>query len=150
MNPELPAEDAELLLADDDPDDRFLILRALRRSRPEIKVATVRDGVELLAYLRALGQFGRVLPRVLLLDLNMPRLDGREVLSELAADPQLRGLPVVVLSTSTEAEEHRRALVLGATAFISKPAEFSRLTEVLREVTDRWLGNQEPRLGAAV
>lgn len=150
MNPELPAEDAELLLADDDPDDRFLILRALRRSRPEIKVATVRDGVELLAYLRALGRFGRVLPRVVLLDLNMPRLDGREVLREIAADPLLRTLPVVVLSTSTEIEEQQRALALGAAAFVSKPAEFSRLAEALREIADRWLAHPGPRLGAAV
>lgn len=150
MNPERPAEDAELLLADDDPDDRFLILRALRRSRPEIKVATVRDGVELLAHLRTLGRCGRASPRVVLLDLNMPRLDGREVLRELALDPLLRDLPVVVLSTSTEAEERRRALALGAAAFISKPAEFSRLVEALREMADRWLANREPRLGAAV
>lgn len=149
MNPEPLSDDAELLLADDDPDDRFLILRALRRIRPAVRVATARDGVELLAQLHALAASGRALPRVVLLDLNMPRLDGREVLRELAADPQLRALPVVVLSTSTEAEELRRVLALGAAAFVSKPAEFTRLTDALREVVERWVVPPEPRLGAA-
>lgn len=150
MTPELPAEDVELLLADGNPDDRAQVLRALRRSHPQTQVATVQDGVELLAYLRALTHFGRRPPRVVLLDLNLPLLDSREVLRELAADPLLRGVPVVILSASAEAEAPRRALASGATSFISKAAEFPQLSESLRKMADRWLANREPPLGAAV
>lgn len=121
--------EAELVLAEDDPDDRFLIVRALKRVRPALRVMQVCDGTELIEYLRA--RASGVLPQLVLLDLNMPRMDGREVLALLHADARLRTIPVVVLSTSVEREDLERARALGAADFISKPDEFSKTVGVL-------------------
>lgn len=129
----------ELLIADDDPDDRFMILRALGRCRATLAVHAVRDGVEVMEQLQALRAAGLPLPRLLLLDLNMPRMDGREVLAALKADAGLRALPVVVLSTSVEAEDLQRAYADGATSFISKPDGFAQLVTTMRTLVEHWL-----------
>ncbi len=130
---------AELLVGEDDPDDRFLIVHALKRIRPQLSVATVCDGIELIEHL--LQRPSGALPRLVLLDLNMPRMDGREVLTRLHSDPALRDIPVVVLTTSVEPEDRARAQSLNATSFISKPDEFSRMVEVLRVLLDEQLGS---------
>lgn len=129
---------AELLLADDDPDDRFLILRALRRCQAGLSIATFRDGIELMTHLQERMSLGHRLPRLVLLDLNMPRMDGREVLRAVGADALLRKIPIAVLSTSTQRDEHDRSLALGAAAFVSKPSEFARLTDELRALINTW------------
>lgn len=129
---------ADLVLAEDDPDDRFLILHALRRLRPELTVATVTDGLELLAHLRARAPDQP--PKLVLLDLNMPRMDGREVLKALAEDAALKHVPVIVMTTSVEPEDRERARNLGATAYLSKPDGFGSTVSVLREMLDARLG----------
>ena len=130
--------DAELVLAEDDPDDRFLIVHALRRLRPQLQVATVADGIELIAHLQQRGD--GALPRLVLLDLNMPRMDGREVLARLRDDQVFRSIPVVVLSTSVEPEDRSRTHALQAAAFLSKPEEFGAMLAALRELLDQRLG----------
>ena len=145
MNPEFNPLQAELVLAEDDPDDRFLIVRALQRLRPQLPVTEVSDGIELLAHLRARAT--DALPRLVLLDLNMPRMDGREVLALLHADTRLCAIPVVVLSTSVEREDFDRARALGAADFISKPDDFSKTVEVLGALLARRLSPETGRVG---
>lgn len=134
----------ELLIADDDPDDRFMILRALRRCRETLTVHAVRDGIEVMAQLQALRAASLPLPRLLLLDLNMPRMDGREVLAAIKADADFKAMPVVVLTTSVEAEDLKRAYADGATSFISKPDGFAQLVTTLRTLVDHWLDARRP------
>lgn len=132
-----------VLLAEDDPDDRFLIVRALQRVRPQLRVTAVADGVELLAHLR--GCVLDQLPQLLLLDLNMPRMDGREVLAHLRADPRLSRIPVVVLSTSVEPEDRARVRAAHAADFLSKPDEFSAMVSLLRSLLTDKLGAETER-----
>lgn len=136
-------EAATLLLADDDEDDRFLILEGLRESRVLNDVRIVTDGVEVLAYLRREGRWADPAdsprPALVLLDLNMPRMDGRQVLGELKADPALRRIPVVVLTTSRADEDVLRAYDLGANGYVAKPVRFADLVEVLRGLGHFWL-----------
>lgn len=129
---------ADLLVGEDDPDDRFLIVHALKRIRPQLSVVTVCDGIQLIEYIQQ--RRSGTLPRLVLLDLNMPRMDGREVLIRLHADPALCNIPVVVMTTSVEPEDRSRAQALNATGFISKPDEFARMVEVLRVLLDEQLG----------
>lgn len=124
--------EAELLIADDDPDDRFLILRALHRCDAGLRAAAVCDGIELMAQLEARCAHAKALPKLVLLDLNMPRMDGREVLRKLKSIPALQELRVVVLTTSVQIEERARVLALGAVDCLSKPEAFSRLVDLLR------------------
>lgn len=138
MTPETKPADPDLVLAEDDPDDRFLILHALRRLRPQLAVKTVMDGLELLAHLR--GRAADQPPKLVLLDLNMPRMDGRDVLKAMAADAALNRIPVIVMTTSVEPEDRERARNLGATAYISKPEGFGTTVSVLREMLDARLG----------
>lgn len=129
---------ATLLLAEDDPDDRFMILRALQRARPGLSTATVSDGIELVKHLDLLAH--DALPKLLLLDLNMPRMDGRQVLERMRSEPRWRALPIVVLTTSVEPEDVQRVNALGAAGFISKPDEFGALIRVLTTVLNEHLG----------
>ena len=131
-----------ILLADDDPDDRMLTRRALTESRLVNELHCVEDGEELLDFLRrsagptAEGRPPR--PHVILLDLNMPRMSGREALEQLKADPALRHIPVVVLTTSEEEEDVFRSYDLGASSFITKPITFDGLVKVMRGLGDYW------------
>lgn len=129
---------AELVLVEDDPDDRFMIARALHRLRPQLRLAMVRDGVELIDHLsqRRPG----CLPRLVLLDLNMPRMDGGEVLAWVKADAAFRDLAIVVLSTSVEAQDRERTRALNAAGFISKPDGIGQLIELLEGLLDQYLG----------
>ena len=131
------------LLADDDPDDRDLALDALNESGLHHELQTVCDGEELLEYLRREKRYAPPAvapqPAVVLLDMNMPRMDGREVLTIMKADPNLRRIPVVVLSTSRAAEEVIRSYDLGANAYIGKPVTFEELVDVLRTLGQHWL-----------
>lgn len=138
MPAELQGPAADLLLAEDDPEDRFMILRALRRARPGLRVAEVRDGIEAVEYLEAHIDAG--LPRLVLLDLNMPRLSGREVLVAMRADARLRGLPVAVLSTSIEPEDVRSVETLGVSTFLSKPEGFAQLLQMMENLLRDHLG----------
>lgn len=132
-----------ILLADDDEDDRLMTRDALREARLHNDLRTVVDGVELLEYLRSEGAYTQPgsapWPGLVLLDLNMPRMDGREALREIKDDPDLRTLPVVVLTTSKAEEDIVRTYELGVNSFISKPITFLGLVEVMKAFSRYWL-----------
>lgn len=126
---ELPA----ILIADDDEDDRLMIQRALEHSRLLNPVEMVEDGEELMDYLRE-----RSRPALLLLDLNMPRKSGREALQEIKTDPDLRSLPVIVLTTSELEEDIAECYDVGANAYITKPVTFDKLVQTMNSLQEFW------------
>jgi CheY-like chemotaxis protein len=132
-----------ILMADDDPDDRLLARRALEKHGLAESLRTVADGEELMDYLLRRGPYADAAlsprPSLVLLDLNMPRKDGREALAEMKRDPALRRIPVVVLTTSRSEEEIFRSYDLGANSFVSKPVTFDGLVEVMRNLGIYWL-----------
>ena len=131
-----------ILLADDDPDDRLMLAEALEESRVLNDLATVEDGEELLEYLRCEGRYaGRDggLPWLILLDLNMPRLDGREALEQIKNDPKLRRIPVVVLTTSKAEQDIFQTYDLGVNSFITKPVSFEGLVNIVSDLGRYWL-----------
>lgn len=131
-----------ILVADDDADDRLMIREALEENRLANDLRFVNDGEELLAYLKREGKFadpaGSPRPGLILLDLNMPRKDGREALREIKEDPVLRGIPVVVLTTSKAEEDVYRTYNLGVNSFITKPVTFDALVAITRELGRYW------------
>jgi CheY-like chemotaxis protein len=131
-----------ILLADDDADDRMLAKDALKESRLANDLRFVENGEELLDYLRRRGAFERPesspTPGLILLDLNMPRKDGREALAEIKSDPALRHIPVVVLTTSKAEEDIYRSYDLGVNSFITKPVTFDGLVAVMRTLGTYW------------
>jgi CheY-like chemotaxis protein len=132
-----------VLLAEDDPDDRYLISEALDESRLNIHLYIVEDGDELLDYLNRRGNYADEvkwpIPGLILLDLNMPRKDGREALVEIKADPRLRRIPVVVLTTSRAEEDVDRTYETGISGYIQKPVSFTGLLEVMNAIGLYWL-----------
>lgn len=133
-----------ILLADDDGDDQLLVRDALAECDPAVGVRFVENGEELLDYLLHRGRFldaaQNPVPDLILLDLNMPRQDGREALREIRAHPDLRRLPVVVFTTSNADTDVGQIYDLGANSFITKPAEFDRLVRTLGAVVQYWFG----------
>ncbi|NGO39502.1 response regulator [Limisphaera ngatamarikiensis] len=131
-----------ILMADDDPDDRELTREAFRESRLANEFHTVEDGEELLDYLHRRGRWahlnGTPLPGLILLDLNMPRKDGREALREIKSDPHLRRIPIVVLTTSKAEEDILRSYDLGVNSYVTKPVTFSSLVELVRVLGRYW------------
>ncbi len=131
-----------ILIADDDADDRMMASEALAESRLANDLRFVEDGEELLDYLYHRGRFaaGGESPRpgLILLDLNMPRKDGREALREIKGDPALRSIPVVVLTTSKAEEDIYRTYDLGVNSFITKPVLFESLVEVMKTLGKYW------------
>jgi CheY-like chemotaxis protein len=131
-----------ILMADDDEDDRELAREALAESRVLNDLHAVNDGAELLDYVRREGTYtaeNAPRPDLILLDLNMPKIDGREALEALKKDPKLRSIPVVILTTSRAEEDIVRSYDLGANSFISKPVTFAGLVEVMRELGRYWV-----------
>lgn len=132
-----------ILMADDDEDDRLLAKEALHESRVLNQVNFVEDGVELLAYLKGDGAFSDrseyPMPGLILLDLNMPKKDGREALREIKADPALRRIPVVILTTSKAEEDMLKGYDMGAASYITKPVTFEALVELMRTLGKYWV-----------
>lgn len=131
-----------ILLADDDADDRLMASEALEESRLANELITVGDGEELMEYLQRTGRFeGRVSeqPGLILLDLNMPRMDGREALELIKKDPELRRIPVVVLTTSKAESDILQTYDLGVNSFITKPVTFDGLVEIMSDLGRYWL-----------
>lgn len=124
------------LMADDDDDDCILAHTAFRESGAEGTLACVSNGVELLEYL---GSQNAPLPRLILLDLNMPRKDGREVLKEIKSSPAIADIPIVILTTSREQMDIETSMQNGATAFITKPETFGKWVEMMRCLRKAWL-----------
>lgn len=132
-----------VLLVEDNADDIELTMRALRRTGITNPVVTARDGVQALDYLRGKGEYaGRPVerPEIVLLDLKLPRIDGLEVLAQLKTDLNLKVLPVVVLTSSTDERDVQRAYELGANSYLCKPGDFADLLYVMKELGTYWLG----------
>jgi CheY-like chemotaxis protein len=130
-----------ILMAEDDADDRVLARDAMHESRSANTLRFVEDGQELMDYLTRSGSYAKgeaPRPGLILLDLNMPRKDGREALREIKNDPDLRHIPVVVLTTSKTEEDVARAYDLGANSFITKPVTFDGLVEIVRTIDRYW------------
>ena len=132
-----------ILMADDDEDDRLLTQDAFQEYRVGNDLRFVEDGEELMDYLHRKGKFTdpKTSPRpgLILLDLNMPRKDGREALEEIKSDPDLRSIPVVILTTSKAEEDIVRSYDLGVNSFITKPVTFEGLVEVVKTLGKYWI-----------
>ena len=131
-----------ILLADDDPDDRQLTRDAFAQNRLANELHTVEDGEELMDYLHRRNGYanlqGKPLPGLILLDLNMPRKDGREALKEMKADPILRRIPIVDLTTSKAEEDILRSYDLGVNSYVTKPVTFKSLVELIKVLGQYW------------
>ena len=143
-----------ILMADDDEEDLLLAKRALEACRLANDLHCVRNGEELLDYLYRRGEYAELAnsprPGLILLDLNMPRKDGREALQEIKADPEFRSIPIVILTTSKAEEDIYRTYDLGANSYITKPVTFNSLVEVMQSLGRYWFeivdlpSNQKP------
>jgi CheY-like chemotaxis protein len=137
------AKSMVILMADDDADDRLLAKDALAECKMQGEFRYVEDGEELLNYLHHRGKYSgeanAPTPNLILLDLNMPKKDGREALREIKSTPELRKIPVVVLTTSTAHTDIAKAYDLGANSFISKPVAFDSLVSVMAALSHYWL-----------
>jgi CheY-like chemotaxis protein len=131
------AEAIDVLLVEDDPGDVLLIREAFADNHLPSRLHAVGDGVEALRFLRRESPFTAApRPGLILLDLNLPRKDGREVLAEVKGDDALRHIPIVVLSTSRREEDVVRAYELHASAYVPKPVDYERFTEVVRRIEE--------------
>ena len=136
-------EAIRILIADDDEDDRMLIEDAFAEARLNNPIDFVKDGEELMDYLHRRGDFeslnGDSHPGLILLDLNMPKKDGRTALKEIRADEYLRRIPIVVLTTSKSEEDILRTYNLGVNSFITKPVTFDGLVDVVQVLSKYWI-----------
>nr|WP_297424389.1 response regulator [uncultured Actinotalea sp.] len=127
----------DVLLVEDDPGDVLMTREAFEENKVANRLAVVSDGAEAMQYLRREGEFADApTPDLVLLDLNLPRMDGREVLAAMKSDDTLRSIPVVVLTTSEAEEDVLRSYSLHANAYVTKPVDFSRFIEVVRQIDD--------------
>ena len=137
-----------ILLIEDNPDDVELTLHAFRRHKLANQVDVVRDGAEALDYLFGEGEHAdrspHVMPRVILLDLKLPKVDGLEVLREIKGDARTRSIPVVVLTSSQQEQDIIESYQLGVNSYIVKPVDFERFTEAVRQLGMYWLLLNQP------
>jgi CheY-like chemotaxis protein len=132
-----PLDVVDVLLVEDDDGDVLMTREAFEHHKIRNNLHVVQDGEEALQFLRREGEYADApRPGLILLDLNLPRRDGREVLAELKADPELRVIPVVVLTTSEAEEDILRSYTLHANAYVSKPVDFDRFIDVIRQIDD--------------
>jgi two-component system response regulator len=148
----MPKDQRSILLVEDDPDDTELTVHALQKHAGIDEVVVKHDGVDAIDYLLAQGPYAgrdpQLLPRLVLLDLKLPRLDGLEVLRRLRAEPRTAMLPVVVLTSSREEKDIVESYRCGANSYIRKPVDFDRFIEAVRQVEQYWLSlNEAPPLG---
>ncbi|MEU5265928.1 response regulator [Amycolatopsis sp. NPDC021455] len=130
----------DILLVEDDPGDVLMTREAFEHHKIRNALHVVSDGVEALEFLNREGGFGEApRPGLILLDLNLPRKDGRELLGEIKEDPGLRTIPVVVLTTSEAEEDILRSYELHANAYVTKPVDFEKFIEVVRKIDDFWV-----------
>jgi len=131
---------AEILLVEDNDNDVELTRESFNRSKLAVNLHHAKDGEECMAFLRKQGKYAALpTPDVILLDLNMPRMDGREVLAEISSDETLRHLPVVILTTSAEDKEILKMYKLRCSSYIIKPVDFEEFVRVIRAFADYWL-----------
>ena len=134
------ARSIEILLVEDNPGDARLTVEAMREAKVRNRMHVVEDGVEAMAFLRRQGSFGEApRPDLILLDLNLPRKDGREVLAEVKADPDLKRIPVVVLTTSRAEEDVLRAYDLHANCYVTKPVDLAQFMKIVSQIDEFWV-----------
>jgi two-component system, chemotaxis family, response regulator Rcp1 len=132
---------AEVLLVDDNPADVDLTSDVLARSQRHFHVNAVNDGAEAISFLRQQGKYVEApLPDLVVLDLNLPRKDGREVLAEVKADPNLAKIPIVIFTTSQASSDISRSYELGANCYLRKPGNLPEFVAVVQSMADFWLG----------
>jgi CheY-like chemotaxis protein len=137
MTPKPAGQPIEVLLVEDDPGDVLLIREAFEFNKVHNNLNVVSDGEQALAYLRGEGEYADATrPDLVLLDLNLPRKDGREVLAEAKNDPALRAIPIVVLTTSEAEEDVLKSYQLHANAYVTKPVDFERFVSIVRQIDD--------------
>ena len=130
----------EILLVEDNPGDARLTLEALREAKVRNHIHVVEDGVEAMEYLRRQGRYSEApRPDLILLDLNLPKKDGREVLAEVKADPVLKRIPVVVLTTSRAEEDVLRAYDLHANCYVTKPVDLEQFMRIVSLIDEFWI-----------
>ncbi|MFN6465938.1 MAG: response regulator [Nostoc sp. DedVER02] len=135
-----PIEPIEILLVEDSPEDADLTVEILGDAKVLNRIHVVEDGVEALKFLRQQGDYANApCPDLILLDLNLPRKDGREVLAEIKADPDLKLIPVVVLTTSAADEDILRTYTLNANCYVTKPVSLEEFAKVIRSIEFFWL-----------
>ncbi len=142
MSPVKKNKSITILMADDDPDDRMLMKKAIHHTQTLHQLQFVENGVELLAYLRHEGTYQNAsnpTPGLILLDLNMPKMDGREALHLLKSDPKLKRIPVIIFTTSKAERDIIQTYDLGANSFICKPVSFQDLVGIVNEIENYWL-----------
>jgi two-component system, chemotaxis family, response regulator Rcp1 len=131
----------QILLVEDNPGDVRLTMEALKEAKVLNKLTVVKDGIEALTLLRKQGQHADVVrPDLILLDLNLPRKDGREVLAEIKADDDLKRIPVVILTTSQDEQDVLKTYNLYANCYITKPVDLDQFITVVKSIEDFWLG----------
>ena len=136
-----PYKPLTMLVADDDEDDQLLMQEAIKESQLNINLHFVEDGEELLHYLKHQGKYSKSKfprPSLILLDLNMPKKDGREVLKEIKENDELRQIPVVIFTTSKREEDVYRSYNIGGNSFITKPVTFEGLVDVVKTIAEYW------------
>lgn len=134
---ETPFSPAVVLLAEDDSDDRLLLKRAFRRETPDSRVLTFEHGEALIDYLVATPELQ---PDLILLDLNMPRMNGYETLEVLKREPEWRRIPVIIMTTSDRTADVMRSYGIGANAFVTKPPDYNEMTRAVSALCRFWLG----------
>ena len=135
-----------ILMADDDPDDVMFTQEAMEETKLRGAFYSVSDGAELLDYLKRRGQFDEESaprPDLILLDLNMPRMNGLDALDEIKDDPSLKAIPIIVLTTSIADEDVVRTYDLGASSFIQKPVGFNDMVDAMTRINQYWFGTVE-------
>ncbi len=144
-----PFDQVEILLVEDSPNDAELAMRALRKGGLANKLLWVKDGEEALDYLYRRGAYAereQGSPRLVFLDLKMPRVDGTQVLRQIKSDPSTRRIPVVIMTSSQEESDMVRSYDLGANSYVVKPLEFTAMVDVVRQAGFYWLAiNQHPQ-----
>jgi chemotaxis family two-component system response regulator Rcp1 len=131
----------EILLVEDNPGDVRLTVEALKEAKVINNLTVLKDGVEALAFLRREGRYaGAARPHLIVLDLNLPKKDGREVLAEIKEDDALKRIPVVVLTTSEDEQDVLKSYNLHANCYVTKPVDLERFIKVVRSIEDFWLG----------
>lgn len=131
--------EVHILLVEDNPGDARLILEALKESKLKTQVSMVTDGVEAMAFLRREGRYANALrPDIMLLDLNLPRKDGRELLEEIKSDPSFKLIPVLVLTTSSSNDDIVSSYARHANSYITKPADMDEFLDVVKSVESFW------------
>jgi len=144
----MSTKEVEILLVEDNPDDLELMLHALRKENLSNRIQIARDGAEALDYIFCRGDFAERdrngHPRLILLDLKLPKVDGLEVLRQIKADAETRTIPVTVLTTSKEESDMVRSYQLGANSYLQKPVDFTEFLKMVKEIGFYWLMVNQP------